>query len=299
MKQAAIAAIRRGETKYTDVAGTPELRRAIAARFAADHGLDYRPEEIIVSTGGKQIIFNALLATVGPGDEVIIPAPAWVSYPDIVQLAEGTPVIVPAGPNQGFRITPAQLEAAITPKTKWLILNNPSNPTGAAYAPEDLQALAEVLLRHPQVWVLMDDIYAKLAFDGRRIATMVEVAPALRDRTLTMNGCSKAYAMTGWRIGYAGGPLPLIKAMDKLQSQSTSNPCSIAQAAAVEALSGPQDSVAAMAAAYQRRRDLVVGHAQRLPGAALPNTRWRLLCLPSLQGCLGPHQPGRAPDRDG
>jgi len=292
VKQAAIAAIRRGETKYTDVAGTPELRRAIAARFAADHGLDYRPEEIIVSTGGKQIIFNALLATVGPGDEVIIPAPAWVSYPDIVQLAEGTPVIVPAGPNQGFRITPAQLEAAITPKTKWLILNNPSNPTGAAYTPEDLQALAEVLLRHPQVWVLMDDIYAKLAFDGRRIATMVEVAPALRERTLTMNGCSKAYAMTGWRIGYAGGPLPLIKAMDKLQSQSTSNPCSIAQAAAVEALSGPQDSVAAMAAAYQRRRDLVVGMLNACPGLHCPTPDGAFYVFPSLQGCLGRTSPG-------
>jgi aspartate aminotransferase len=294
VKDAAIAAILRGETKYTDVAGTPALRRAIAARFAADHGLDYRPEEIIVATGGKQIIFNAMLATVGPGDEVIIPAPAWVSYPDIVQLAEGTPVIVPAGQNQGFRITPQQLAAAITPRTKWLILNNPSNPTGAAYAPEELKALAEVLLGHPQVWVLMDDIYAKLAFDGRRIATLVEVEPRLRDRTLTMNGCSKAYAMTGWRIGYAGGPLPLIKAMDKLQSQSTSNTCSIAQAAAVEALSGPQDSVAAMAAAYQRRRDLVVGMLNACPGLRCATPEGAFYVFPALHGCLGKTSAGGA-----
>jgi aspartate aminotransferase len=294
VKDAAIAAIARGETKYTDVAGTPALRRAIAARFAADHGLDYRPEEIIVATGGKQIIFNAMLASVGPGDEVVIPAPAWVSYPDIVQLAEGTPVIVPAGQNQGFRITPQQLAAAITPKTKWLILNNPSNPTGAAYAPEELKALAEVLLGHPHVWVLMDDIYAKLAFDGRRIATLVEVEPRLRDRTLTMNGCSKAYAMTGWRIGYAGGPLPLVKAMDKLQSQSTSNTCSIAQAAAVEALSGPQDSVAAMAAAYQRRRDLVVGMLNACPGLRCATPEGAFYVFPSLHGCLGKTSAGGA-----
>jgi aspartate aminotransferase len=294
VKDAAIAAIARGETKYTDVSGTPALRRAIAARFAADHGLDYKPEEIIVGTGGKQIIFNAMLATVGPGDEVIIPAPAWVSYPDIVQLAEGTPVIVPAGQNQGFRITPQQLEAAITPKTKWLILNNPSNPTGAAYSPEELKALAEVLVRHPNVWVLMDDIYAKLAFDGRKVATLVEVEPRLRDRTLTMNGCSKAYAMTGWRIGYAGGPASLIKAMDKLQSQSTSNTCSIAQAAAIEALNGPQDSVAEMAVAYQRRRDLVVGMLNACPGLRCSTPEGAFYVFPALHGCLGKTSAGGA-----
>ena len=294
VKDAAIAAIARGETKYTDVSGTPALRRAIAARFAADHGLDYKPEEIIVGTGGKQIIFNAMLATVGPGDEVIIPAPAWVSYPDIVQLAEGTPVIVPAGQNQGFRITPQQLEAAITPKTKWLILNNPSNPTGAAYSPEELKALAEVLVRHPNVWVLMDDIYAKLAFDGRKVATLVEVEPRLRDRTLTMNGCSKAYAMTGWRIGYAGGPTSLIKAMDKLQSQSTSNTCSIAQAAAIEALNGPQDSVAEMAVAYQRRRDLVVGMLNACPGLRCSTPEGAFYVFPALHGCLGKTSAGGA-----
>ena len=294
VKDAAIAAIARGETKYTDVSGTPALRRAIAARFAADHGLDYKPEEIIVGTGGKQIIFNAMLATVGPGDEVIIPAPAWVSYPDIVQLAEGTPVIVPAGQNQGFRITPQQLEAAITPRTKWLILNNPSNPTGAAYSPEELKGLAEVLVRHPNVWVLMDDIYAKLAFDGRKVATLVEVEPRLRDRTLTMNGCSKAYAMTGWRIGYAGGPASLIKAMDKLQSQSTSNTCSIAQAAAIEALSGPQDSVAEMAVAYQRRRDLVVGMLNACPGLRCAMPEGAFYVFPALHGCLGKTSAGGA-----
>ena len=287
VKDAAIAAIARGETKYTDVSGTPALRRAIAARFAADHGLDYKPEEIIVGTGGKQIIFNAMLATVGPGDEVIIPAPAWVSYPDIVELAEGKPVIVPAGQNQGFRITPQQLEAAITPKTKWLILNNPSNPTGAAYTPEELKALAEVLMRHPQVWVLMDDIYAKLAFDGRKVATLVEVEPRLRDRTLTMNGCSKAYAMTGWRIGYAGGPQALIKAMDKLQSQSTSNTCSVAQAAAIEALNGPQDSVAEMAVAYQRRRDLVVKMLNACPGIRCATPDGAFYVFPSIHACIG------------
>jgi len=294
IKDAAIAAIARGETKYTDVSGTPALRAAIAARFAADHGLDYKPEEIIVGTGGKQIIFNAMLATVGPGDEVIIPAPAWVSYPDIVQLAEGTPVIVPAGQNQGFRITPQQLEAAITPRTKWLILNNPSNPTGAAYSPEELKGLAEVLVRHPNVWVLMDDIYAKLAFDGRKVATLVEVEPRLRDRTLTMNGCSKAYAMTGWRIGYAGGPASLIKAMDKLQSQSTSNTCSIAQAAAIEALSGPQDSVAEMAVAYQRRRDLVVGMLNACPGLRCAMPEGAFYVFPALHGCLGKTSAGGA-----
>jgi aspartate aminotransferase len=287
VKDAAVAAIARGETKYTDVSGTPALRRAIAARFAADHGLDYGPDEIIVGTGGKQVIFNAMLATVGPGDEVIIPAPAWVSYPDVVELAEGTPVIVAAGQNQGFRITPQQLAAAITPKTKWLILNNPSNPTGAAYGPEELKALAEALLAHPHVWVLMDDIYARLAFDGRRISTLVEVEPRLRDRTLTMNGCSKAYAMTGWRIGYAGGPAALIKAMDKLQSQSTSNPCSVSQAAAIEALTGPQDSVAEMAVAYQRRRDLVVGMLNACPGIRCATPDGAFYVFPSVHGCLG------------
>jgi len=223
VKDAAIAAIERGETKYTDVAGTVELRKAICAKFKRDHGIDYTPEEILVATGGKQVIFDALVATINPGDEAIIPAPCWVSYPDIVALAEGTPVIVQCGQNSGFKMTAEQLEAAITPRTKWLILNNPCNPTGAAYNAAELKALTDVLMRHPHVWVFTDDIYEKLAYDGFKPATVLEVEPRLRDRTVTMNGCSKAYAMTGWRIGFAGAPISLIKAMDKLQSQSTSN----------------------------------------------------------------------------
>ena len=207
IKDAAIAAIERGETKYTDVAGTLELRRAVCARFKADHGVDFAPEEILVATGGKQVIFDALLATIGPGDEAIIPAPCWVSYPDIVELAEGKPVIVPCGENQGFKMRPEQLEAAITPRTKWLILNNPSNPTGAAYDAAEMKALTDVLLRHPDVWVFTDDIYNKLTYGGFRPATVLEVEPRLRSRTVTMNGCSKAYAMTGWRIGYAAAPV--------------------------------------------------------------------------------------------
>ena len=206
VKDAAIAAIERGETKYTDVAGTPALRQAICKRFKEDHGLDYKPEEILVATGGKQVIFDALLATINPGDEAIIPAPCWVSYPDIVELAEGKPVIVACDQNSGFKLRPEQLEAAITPRTKWFILNNPCNPTGAAYNAEELKKLTDVLMRHPDVWVFTDDIYEKLAYDGFRPATILEVEPRLRDRTVTMNGCSKAYAMTGWRIGYAGGP---------------------------------------------------------------------------------------------
>jgi aspartate aminotransferase len=287
IKDAAIAAIERGETKYTDVAGTMELRKAIVAKFERDHGISYKPEEIIVTTGGKQVIFNALLATIDPGDEAIIPAPCWVSYPDIVQLAEGKPVIVPCGQNQGFKITPEQLEAAITPKTKWFILNNPCNPTGAAYSREEMQALTEVLLRHPDVWVFTDDIYEKLAYDGFKPATIVEVEPRLKDRTITMNGCSKAYAMTGWRIGFAGAPLALIKAMDKLQSQSTSNTSSISQAAAVEALNGPQESIEEMVKVYQRRRDLVVGMLNEAPGIRCATPEGAFYVYPSVHACLG------------
>src|SRR5271168_552961 len=258
IKQAAITAIQSGDTKYTDVAGTVALRKAVAEKFKRDSGIDYRPEEIIVSTGGKQVIFNAMLATVQAGDEVVIPTPCWVSYPDIVALAEGTPVFVPCSQNNGFKLRAEDLEAAITPNTKWFFLNSPSNPTGAAYSAEELRPICDVLLKHKDVWVFTDDIYEKLTYDGFKPATIVEVEPRLRDRTLTMNGCSKAYAMTGWRIGFAGAPLALIKAMDKLQSQSTSNPSSISQAAAVEALNGPQESVAAMAVKYEERRDLVV-----------------------------------------
>ncbi|HYZ31980.1 MAG TPA: pyridoxal phosphate-dependent aminotransferase [Crenalkalicoccus sp.] len=287
VKDAAIAAIERGETKYTDVAGTPELRRAVAAKFKRDSGIDYKPEEILIATGGKQVIFDALLATINPGDEAIIPAPCWVSYPDIVELAEGRPVIVPCGQNQGFKLRAEQLEAAITPRTKWFILNNPCNPTGAGYSAEELRPLCEVLLRHPDVWVFTDDIYEKLSYGGFKPATIVQVEKRLRDRTLTMNGCSKAYAMTGWRIGFGAAPVALIKAMDKLQSQSTSNTSSISQAAAVEALSGPQDSVEAMRQVYQRRRDMVVEMLNACPGLHCHKPEGAFYVFPSMQGCIG------------
>jgi len=287
IKDAAVRAIEEGQTLYTDVAGTPALRKAVAEKFRRDSGLDYRPEEIIVSTGGKQVIFNAMVATLDKGDEVIIPAPCWVSYPDIVALADGTPVIVEAGPNQGFKITAEQLEAAITEKTRWVMLNNPCNPTGAAYTAAELRALTDVLMRHPRVWVFTDDIYEKLVYGGFRFATVVEVEPRLRDRTLTMNGCSKAYAMTGWRIGFAGAPAALTKAMDKLQSQSTSNTSSISQAAAVEALNGPQDDVEAMRQAFERRRDLVVSMLNEAPGLHCNTPDGAFYVFPSVQGCLG------------
>jgi aspartate aminotransferase len=287
VKDAAIAAMERGETRYTDVSGTRALREAVAGYFRREHGIDYKPEEVVVSTGGKQVIFNAMLATINAGDEVIIPAPCWVSYPDIVALADGTPVIVPAGQNQGFKITPEQLEAAITPRTKWFMLNNPSNPTGAAYTAAELKALAAVLLRHPDVWVFTDDIYEKLVYGGFKCATMVEVEPRLKDRTITMNGCSKAWAMTGWRIGFAGAPLALIKAMDKLQGQSTSNTSSISQAAAIEALTGPQESVEAMRVVYERRRDLVVGLLNQAPGIHCLTPEGAFYVFPSVHACLG------------
>jgi aspartate aminotransferase len=286
VKDAAIAAIERGETKYTDVAGTLALRQAVCQKFKRDNNIDYKPEEILVATGGKQVIFDAIVATINPGDEANIPAPCWVSYPDIVSLAEGTPVIVPCGPNQGFKMKPEQLEAAITPRTKWLILNNPSNPTGAGYTAEELKGLAEVLLRHPDVWIFSDDIYEKLTY-GIKFATIVEVEPRLKDRTVTMNGCSKAYAMTGWRIGFAGAPLKLIKAMDKLQSQSTSNTSSISQAAAIEALTGQQDSVEEMRKVYQRRRDLVVGMLNQAAGVRCPTPEGAFYVFPDIRGCLG------------
>ncbi|MDD2875884.1 MAG: pyridoxal phosphate-dependent aminotransferase [Acidiphilium sp.] len=287
IKQAAIAAIERGDTKYTDVAGTIELRRAVAAKFKRDSGIDYKPEEIIVSTGGKQVIFNAMLATIEAGDEAIIPTPCWVSYPDIVQLAEGTPVFVPCGQNHGFKLRAEDLEAAITPRTKWLILNSPSNPTGAAYSAEDLRPLCDVLLRHPNVWVFTDDIYEKLTYDGFKPATIVEVEPRLRDRTVTMNGCSKAYAMTGWRIGFCGAPVQLIKAMDKLQSQSTSNTSSISQAAAVAALNGPEDTIEIMRNTYRTRRDLVVTMLNQAPGLTCATPEGAFYVFPSIHGCLG------------
>lgn len=285
--RAAMKAIEDGKTRYTDVAGIPELRKAVAERFRMDSGLDYTPEEVIVSTGGKQVIYNAMMASLNPGDEAIIPAPCWVSYPDIVTLAEGVPVIVPCKRENGFKLTAEELEAAITPRTKWFFLNSPCNPTGAAYSAEDLRPLCDVLLRHPHVWVFTDDIYAKLAYDGFRPATFVEVEPRLRARTVTMNGVSKAYAMTGWRIGFSGAPVEMTKAMNKLQGQSTSNACSIAQAAAVEALTGPQNFIGDMVTTYQGRRDLVVSMLNQAKGLQCDKPEGAFYVFPSLEGCLG------------
>ena len=287
IKAAGIRAIREGRTKYTAVDGIPELKRAICAKFARENGLDYTPAQISVGSGGKQILYNALMATLDPGDEVIIPAPYWVSYPDMVLLAGGTPVVVEAGAGQGFKLTPAQLEAAITPRTKWLIFNSPSNPTGAGYAEEELRGLTEVLMRHPQVMILSDDIYEHLSFDGFRFVTPAQVEPGLKERTLTMNGVSKAYAMTGWRIGYAGGPEDLIGAMRKIQSQSTSNPCTISQWAAVEALTGPQEVLETNRALFQRRRDLVVERLNRCAGIACPVPEGAFYVYPSIADCIG------------
>ena len=294
VKDAAIKAIQDGETKYTDVAGTPALRRAVADSFMRDYGIDYKPEEVIISTGGKQVIFNAMVATLDAGDEVIIPSPCWVSYPDIVQLADGKPVIVPCGQNNGFKLRAEDLEAAITSKTKWFMLNNPCNPTGAAYSAEELRAICDVLLRHPDVWIFTDDIYDKLAYDGFKPATIVQVEPKLRDRTITMNGCSKAYAMTGWRIGFAGAPLAMTKAMDKLQSQSTSNTSSISQAAALAALTGPQDFIAEMRAVYKQRRDLVVEMLNKAAGINCHKPEGAFYVFPSVHGCIGKTSAGGA-----
>jgi len=291
VKEAAIDAIRRGFTKYTNVDGTAELKAAIKAKFKRDNGLDYETSQISVNVGGKHTLFNALVATVEAGDEVIIPAPYWVSYPDIVQFCGGTPVIVSAPAEQGYKITPGQLDAAITPRTKWLILNSPSNPTGAAYSADELKALGEVLLRHPQVWVMADDMYEHITYGGFEFATIAQVVPALYDRTLTVNGCSKAYAMTGWRIGFAGGPLPIIKAMSKLQSQSTSNPCSIAQAAATAALNGPQDFLIERNAAFERRRDLVVSMLNQANGIHCPRPDGAFYVYPDVSGLIGKSTP--------
>jgi aspartate aminotransferase len=287
IKEAAIEAIQHGATKYTDPDGTPELKQAICAKFKRENGLDYKPSQIHVAPGGKPVIYNALLATLSPGDEVLIPAPFWVSYPDMALLAGGEPVIIPTTAEDGFRLTPATLERAITPKSKWLILNSPSNPSGAAYSAGDLKAIAEVLLRHPQVWVLTDDIYEHLIYDGFTFATIAQVEPRLYERTLTMNGVSKAYAMTGWRIGYAGGPEALIKAMGKVISQTTSNPSSISQAAAVEALNGPQDFIKARCAAFEKRRDLVVSMLNQAKGLHCPKPEGAFYVYPSCAGLLG------------
>ncbi|VDS09046.1 Aspartate aminotransferase [Paracoccus haematequi] len=287
IRDAAKAAIDAGHTRYTAVDGTPSLKRAIRDKFARENGLDYAPAQITVGTGGKQILFNALMATLDDGDEAIIPAPYWVSYPDMVLLAGGVPVIVECGLDQGFRLTPEALEAAITPRTKWLILNSPSNPSGAGYDRAAMQALTDVLLRHPQVWVLADDIYEHLVFDGFEFVTPAQVEPRLKDRILTMNGVSKAYAMTGWRIGYGAAPESLIKAMAKLQSQSTSNPCSISQYAAEAALTGPQDYIAESRAVFQRRRDLVVAGLNACPGIDCPTPQGAFYVYPSIAGLIG------------
>ncbi|WP_134679834.1 pyridoxal phosphate-dependent aminotransferase [Paracoccus ravus] len=287
IREAAKAAIDAGHTRYTAVDGIPELRRAISEKFRRENGLDYAPSEITVSTGGKQILYNALMATLNPGDEVIIPAPYWVSYPDMVLLAGGTPVIVEAGMESGYRITPEQLEAAITPQTKWLILNSPSNPTGSGYAEAEMRALTDVLLRHPHVWVLADDIYEHLVFDDFKFVTPAQVEPALKSRTLTMNGVSKSYAMTGWRIGYGAGPVELIRAMSKLQSQSTTNPASISQYAALAALEGPQDYLATSREVFQRRRDLVVAGLNACPGITCPVPQGAFYVYPSIKGVIG------------
>ena len=294
IKDAATAAMRAGATRYTEISGTRALRQAIADKFRTDNAIDYALDEITVGAGAKQVIFNALLATVEPGDEVIIPTPCWVSYPDIVTFAGGTALPAPCGANAGFRLTPAALEAAITDRTKWLILNNPGNPTGTAYDAAALRELAAVLLRHPHVWVLTDEIYEKLIYDDVVPATVAQAEPRLRARTLTVNGCSKSYAMTGWRIGYAGGPRMLIAAMDKLQGQSTSNASSISQAAAVAALNGPQDSVVAMRAAFAHRRDLVIARLQAVPGLRCHVPDGAFYAFPDLAACLGRTSAGGA-----
>lgn len=287
IKDAAIAAIQANQTRYTDIAGTLALRRAVAQKFKRDNGLDYAADEILVGTGGKQVIYDALIATINAGDEVVIPTPCWVSYPDIVGLADGTPVLLPCGPNQGFKLRPEQLEAAITPRTKWLIVNTPSNPTGATYSAEELRGLCDVLLRHPQVHILTDDIYEKLIFDDRVFATFAQVEPRLRDRTVTMNGCSKSYAMTGWRIGFGGAPRHIIKAMDKLQGQTTSSTCTIAQAAAVAALEGPQDATEAMRRAYEARRNRVVAALNDMPHLRCHLPEGAFYAFPDMTACIG------------
>lgn len=291
IKDAAIAAIKRGETKYTPVAGIPELRQAIVAKFKRENGLDYKPEQTIVGTGGKQILFNAFMATMNPGDEVVIPAPYWVSYPEMVAICGGTPVFVDTTLEAKFKLKAADLEAAITPKTKWLVFNSPSNPSGAAYSETELRAITDVLVRHPHVWILTDDMYEHLVYGDFKFTTPAQIEPSLYDRTLTMNGVSKAYAMTGWRIGYAAGPLALIKAMDMIQGQQTSGASSIAQWAAVEALNGPQDFIDTNKAIFQARRDLVVSMLNQAKGINCPTPEGAFYVYPSCAGTIGKTAP--------
>lgn len=291
VKEAAIEAIRAGKTKYTNVDGTPELKQAIVAKFARDNGLTYAENQISVNSGGKHTLFNAFCATIDAGDEVIVPAPYWVSYPDVVEFAGGKPVFIAAGADQNYKIRPEQLDAAITAKTKWVVLNSPSNPTGAAYSAAELKALGEVLERHPHVLIYADDMYEHILYDGFEFATIAQVCPSLYDRTLTANGVSKAYAMTGWRIGYAGGPVWLIKAMGKLQSQSTSNPCSISQAASVAALNGDQSFLKERVAAFQGRRDLVVSMLNQVNGMTCPRPEGAFYVYPEFAGLIGKTTP--------
>ncbi|PWJ80537.1 aspartate aminotransferase [Pseudaminobacter salicylatoxidans] len=299
VKNAAIEAIRRGETKYPPVSGIAPLREAIASKFKRENNLDYKPEQTIVATGGKQILFNAFMATLNPGDEVVIPAPYWVSYPEMVLLCGGTPTFAQTTDANGFKLTGAALEKAITPRTKWLVLNSPSNPSGAAYTEAELREIANVLLKHPQVWVLTDDMYEHLTYGDFVFKTIAEVEPQLYSRTLTMNGVSKAYAMTGWRIGYAAGPVELIKAMDMIQGQQTSGACTIAQWASVEALNGPQDFIARNKAIFQARRDLVVSMLNQARGITCPSPEGAFYVYPSCAELIGKKAPsGKVIDSD-
>ncbi len=291
IRAAAKTAMDRGETRYTPVTGTPALREAVAAKFKRDNGLEYGMDQITVGCGGKHVIFNALMATLNPGDEVIIPAPYWVSYPDITLLAEGEPVIVSCPEESGFKLDPKDLEAAITPKTKWIILNSPSNPTGAAYSPDEMKAITDVLVRHDHVWVMTDDIYEHIVYDDFQFTTPAQAEPKLYDRTLTINGVSKAYAMTGWRLGYAGGPADLIKGMSKIQSQSTTHPSSITQAAAVGALNGTHDFVPTNNQTFKKRRDLVVDMLNQVPGLSCPKPEGAFYVYPSCAGLIGKKTP--------
>ena len=291
IKEAAIAAIRAGDTKYTAVDGTPALKDAICAKFKRDNGLDYEPAQINVGVGGKHVLFNAFMATLDDGDEVVIPAPYWVSYPDMVLIGGGTPVFVPTSDATAFKMQPEDLEAAITPRTKWVILNSPSNPSGAAYDRDELKALTEVLVRHPHVWVMSDDMYEKVVYDNFVFTTPAQIEPDLYQRTLTVNGVSKAYAMTGWCIGYAGGPVELIQAMAKIQSQSTTNPASISQAAAVEALNGDQGFLAPRNAAFKKRRDMVVAMLNEAPGITCRTPEGAFYVFPNCGGCIGKTTP--------
>ena len=291
VKRAVAEALARNETRYPPIDGVRELKAAARLKFQRENGLDYRTDQIMVGTGTKQLLFNAMMATVGPGDEVIIPAPYWISYLDMVLVADGNPVVVPCGPEVAFKITPAALEAAITPRTKWLLINSPCNPTGAVYSPAELKALSEVLLRHPQVWVMSDDVYEHLTLDDNEFATMAQVEPKLYERTLTINGVSKAYAMTGFRLGYCGGPQPLIRALVKMQSQSTAGVCSISQWAAVEALTGPQEFIKDRAASFQARRDRVLELLEDVPGLSAHKPEGAFYLFVHCGGLIGRRTP--------